>query len=57
VVAEVDVAAVVEVVAVAVVVEETWSAKTQEKQTAQAWPCRDKDGGLLALKHISEYVR
>lgn len=57
VVVEVDVVAVAEVVAVAVVVEETWSGQTKEKQTAQAWPCRNKDGGLVALKHISEYMR
>jgi hypothetical protein len=57
VVVEEAVAVVAEVVAAVVVVEETRSGKTKEKQTAQAWSCRDNSGGLSDLKRTSEHAR
>jgi hypothetical protein len=50
---EADVAGVEEVVvAEVVVVEKTWSRKTEEKQTVQAWSCRSKHGGRMAVEHM-----
>jgi hypothetical protein len=50
---EADVAAVEGVVVAAVaVVEETWSRKTKEKQTAPAWFCQDENGGRIAVEHM-----